>query len=122
MRCVRMLVGGHIARPISPASLPPDLLKGITSIGKGAFHECSRLTALTLPEGITSIGDLAFEGCSGLTALTLPEGLTSIGDRALVGCSGLTSIQIAGTDDGAFGGCSQDILIRVCVCMCECAG
>ena len=99
MRCVRMLVGGHIARPISPASLPPDLLKGITSIGKGAFHECSRLTALTLPEG-----------------------LTSIGDRALVGCSGLTSIQIAGTDDGAFGGCSQDILIRVCVCMCECAG
>ena len=44
----------------------------ITSIGKYAFYNCTRLTGtLTLPNSITSIGSYAFYGCSGLTSITI---------------------------------------------------
>ena len=66
----------------------------VTSIGKGAFSECSALTSITIPNCVTSIGDWAFYGCSGLTSVTIPNSVTSIGDSAFSGCSGLTSVVI----------------------------
>ena len=36
---------------------------GVTSIGKGAFRQCSSLTSITLPDGLTSIEDSAFYKC-----------------------------------------------------------
>ena len=68
--------------------------EGVTSIGDGAFHGCSSLTAITIPEGVTSIGRLAFSSCSSLTSITIPEGVTSIGDDAFLDCSSLTAITI----------------------------
>ena len=39
----------------------------MTSIGLGAFQECTGLTSVTIPNSVTSIGEVAFYNCSGLT-------------------------------------------------------
>lgn len=63
----------------------------ITSIGDGAFYECSSLTGtLVIPNSVTSIGTDAFYGCSGLTgSLVIPNSVTSLGNNAFTSCSGL---------------------------------
>ena len=67
---------------------------GVTSIGYGAFRECSSLTSVTIPNSVTSIGEAAFSDCSSLTSVTIPNSVTSIGYGAFKGCSGLTSVTI----------------------------
>ncbi len=64
----------------------------VTSIGEGAFYNCSRLTSVTIGNSVTSIGDWAFSGCSGLTSITIPDSMTSIGEDAFYDCSGLTTV------------------------------
>ena len=66
----------------------------VTSIGVGAFRDCSGLTSVTIPNSVTSIGGVAFRGCTGLTSVTIPNSVTSIGDGAFYDCSGLTSVTI----------------------------
>ena len=64
----------------------------VTSIGSGAFSQCSVLTSVTIPESVTSIGGSAFLWCRGLTSVTIPNSVTSIGQCAFEGCSGLISV------------------------------
>ena len=82
----------------------------VTSIGDGAFRDCTGLTSITIPNSVTRIGGLAFDGCTGLTSITIPNSVTSIGDRAFSDCTGLTSITIPNsvTSIGgwAFDGCT----------------
>ena len=82
----------------------------VTSIGNGAFRNCSNLTCITLPNGVTSIGYEAFYGCTGLTSVTIPNGVTSIGEYAFNGCTGLTSVTIpegvTSIDWSVFRGCT----------------
>ena len=66
----------------------------VTSIGSSAFHGCSGLTSITIPEGVTSIGSSAFRYCNSLTTITIPEGVTSIEPQTFFQCSSLTSITI----------------------------
>ena len=66
----------------------------VTSIGDGAFRDCSSLTSVTIPNRVTRIRDWAFEGCSSLTSVTIPNSVTSIGNHAFHNCSSLTSITI----------------------------
>ena len=48
--------------------------KKITSIGQGAFRDCSSLTTVELPDSLTSIGQDVFYGCSSLTDVTIKIG------------------------------------------------
>ena len=83
----------------------------VTSIGKSAFHGCSELISITLPESLTSIGDWAFSGCENLTSINIPEGVTSIGYRAFDFCRSLTAITLpeglTSIGDCAFDCCSS---------------
>lgn len=67
---------------------------GVTSIGEGAFSNCTGLTSATIPGSVTSIHDYSFSGCNKLTSITIPDSVKSIGERAFGGCSSLTSISI----------------------------
>ena len=55
----------------------------ITSIGEGAFSNCTGLTSVTIGNGVTSIGASAFRGCSSLERITIPF----VGNRAGVTAS-----------------------------------
>ena len=79
----------------------------VTSIGWGAFHNCSGLTSVTIPNSVTSIGREAFSGCRGLTSVTIPNSVTSIGDWAFLNCSGLTSVTIPNSVTSIGGGAFQ---------------
>lgn len=82
----------------------------VTSIGWGAFKDCTKLTTVTIPDSVTSIGEYAFQGCFVLTSITIPDSVTSIGEFAFRGCNWLTSITIPNSVTSisryAFEGCT----------------
>ena len=70
----------------------PETINGhsVTSIGEGAFSDCSSLTSIEIPNSVTSIGSSAFYYCSSLTSIVIPSSVTSIGFYAFSDCSSLT--------------------------------
>ena len=89
-------------------SVIPDY---VTSIGEGAFSNCTSLTSIEIPAKVTSIGDNAFEFCTSLTNINIPASVTSIGDNAFEFCTSLTNINIPASvtsiGDGAFYDCES---------------
>lgn len=64
----------------------------VTGIGYQAFKDCTRLTAVTIPEGVTMLLNESFAGCTSLTKITLPSTMYTIYNYAFTGCTNLTSI------------------------------
>lgn len=89
----------------------------VTSIEKGAFESCGRLTEICLPQSVAKIGSGAFYNCGMLAHIVLPEGLPCIEKKMFYNCSALTSVTIlngaAKIKREAFSGCEQlkDIFI-----------
>jgi hypothetical protein len=71
-----------------------NIPSSVTSIGNGAFYNCTGLTAIAIPSSVTSIGSSAFYNCTGITAITIPSLVTTIGSNAFYNCTGLTSVTI----------------------------
>jgi probable HAF family extracellular repeat protein len=80
--------GGDVTMPDTICGLP------VTSIGDGAFANCTNLTSVTIPDSVTSIGQYAFCGCSSLASVTIPDSVTLIDGWTFDGCSSLTSVMI----------------------------
>ena len=72
-----------------------DFFDSVTTIGAGAFRNCTELQELTLPESVTEIGDGAFRGCTGLTEVTILCDLALIPEDLFSDCSKLTKVTIA---------------------------
>ena len=67
------------------------LSSSVTTIVEKAFMGCTALTSITLPS-VTTIGVDAFNGCTALTTVSLPASITTIGERAFRYCTALTTI------------------------------
>ena len=84
---------------------------GVTSIGDGAFQDCTSLTSITIPNSVTSIGDGAFAWNDNLTSVSIPNTVTSIGFGAFFRCDNLASITIPESvleiKDEAFAECNN---------------
>ena len=70
------------------------LSKNLKEIKENAFSNC-QLTNITIPNSVTTIGSGAFKNCTGLTSITIPSSVTNIGDSAFLGCTGLTEIYVS---------------------------
>ena len=64
----------------------------VNQVGDYAFHHCSALTSINLPQA-TTIGSHAFEYCYSLASISLPRA-TTINISAFGYCSALTSINL----------------------------
>ena len=66
----------------------------VTEIGNYAFHDCSNLTSVSIPNTVTTIGLYSFYDSPRLTSVTFGNSLTTIGQGAFMECTGLTSVTI----------------------------
>ena len=91
----RCLIVDGVLNSFAPAGLTEYTIpNGVTSIGEGAFWDCTSLISVTVPDSVTSIGGTAFSWCSSLTSVTIGNSVTSIENYAFAYCSSLTSITI----------------------------
>lgn len=97
-----------------------DVEYNVTSIESNAFHDCSELLSVTIPNSVTSIGNKIFGGCSALASIVVEEGNPTYDSREncnaiietasnilIMGCKG-TTIPDGVTKIGkeAFQGCT----------------
>lgn len=65
----------------------------LTLIDNRAFYNCNKLPSITLPQSLTEIGSYTFYETSALSAVTFPESLLAIGSNAFA-YSGLLSVAL----------------------------
>ncbi len=76
----------------------------LTSIGEGAFYECTKLASVTLPANITAVEAAAFNGCTALATAENIDKVVSFGTRAFYDTA-LTELNLASAKEigmGAF--------------------
>ena len=77
----------------------------VIEIGECAFHSCSGIKNIIIPEGVTTIASAAFLGTE-IRNITIPNSVTRVGEYAFNDCQGLESITIGNgvtsIEDGAF--------------------
>ena len=84
---------------------------GVTTIGYGAFLDCSGLENITMPNSVIAIEYGAFECCGGLQSIEIPDGVTTIEAYTFYGCGSLKSVTIPNSvtriGECAFANCSS---------------
>ena len=61
----------------------------VTSIGKGAFQNCTEVRNLLIAEGVLRVYSNAFAGCTNLTVVDFGTTVKTIESNAFKGCTGL---------------------------------
>lgn len=85
----------------------------VTSIGEAAFHWCSGLTSIVLPETITHIYCSAFSGCTGLTSFRIPSKVRIIYDAIFSFCDNLRTVYFD-ADSCLYMGTSENTAFEYC--------
>lgn len=102
-----------VAGDVSGDLVVPASLGGyrVTGIAYSAFHGCTGIKSVTIPDGVVSIGGNAFRRCCGLQSVAIPASVASIGAGAFRECGKLTAVTIpAGVtclELGLFSGCGK---------------
>lgn len=90
---------------------------GVTTIGKDAFKECTKLTSINIPNSVTAIGYMAFYRCEALKSINIPNGVTIIGYQTFSGCYKLKQVDIPNSVttlcEGLLKSCSSLESIRI---------
>ena len=96
------------------ASINEQDVPGLQKIGSYAFADCTNLAMnLTWFTGLTTLGEGAFLNCSYLKSTEIPEKVQSIPDYCFAGCADLKTFAIRNTSEiksigkGAFSGCTK---------------
>ncbi|MDO4338243.1 MAG: leucine-rich repeat domain-containing protein [Eubacteriales bacterium] len=77
---------------------PYDDIEYINEIGHHAFHRCSKITEITIPNyGTRKIDDYAFAECTALRKITLPASITYISPTAFSGSDSVTIYSAKGS-------------------------
>ena len=83
---------------------------GLTTIDEYAFHTCTALASVKLPDGVKTLHNYSFKNCSSLQHIQLPEGLDKLNTEVFAN-TGLTSIfipkSVTSVSFDAFVGCAQ---------------
>ena len=69
----------------------------VSSIGTGAFSDCTSLVTVGSSPALTSIADAAFSGCTALQRVILGSHIVSIGNLCFQNCTALDFIHIDST-------------------------
>lgn len=101
---------GHFCFSYSQKLKKVKLPDTIEEISRGAFHECTALDSIVLPNSLISLEDFAFQGCSSLDSISIPEGVEYIGNECFLKCSNLKKVTwpASATEipSGCFSGCT----------------
>lgn len=88
-------ITGYPTSASGPVVIPDTIAsKPVTTVGAGAFYNCTGLTSVTIPTGVTYIANGAFVRCLAMTQVLIPSTVTAIGTSAFAVCTSLTSVVI----------------------------
>jgi len=77
--------------------------KGVKSIGRGAFKNCSSIKIVVMADQVAAIGDSAFINCSKLNDVTMGYATASIGTGAFALCNNIKSFTCKADDPPVVG-------------------
>ncbi len=90
-----MLLNYPAGKPDTAYEIPDTVTRiRAYAFSDSAFHKCTNLTSITIPDSFTNIEGRMFGGCSSLTSITIPDSVTTIGSGAFMDCTSLKNITI----------------------------
>lgn len=84
----------HVIRTMTELNVPSS----VTSIGKFAFVNNTKLTRVSIPSSVTNIEGAAFQGCSNLRSISLPATITKVEVYTFANCISLTDVYYGGSE------------------------